>query len=61
MFVRPLTDADENHNVIPEDLTNYKVARAGNLVINKMKAWQPARVKSMSALLEKVKADGRSR
>ena len=31
---------DDNHNVIPEDLTNYKVARAGSLVINKMKAWQ---------------------
>jgi type I restriction enzyme, S subunit len=40
VFVRSLTDADENHNVIPNDLTNYKVARAGNLVINKMKAWQ---------------------
>jgi type I restriction enzyme S subunit len=40
VFVRSLTDDDENHNVIPEDLTNYKVARAGNLVINKMKAWQ---------------------
>ena len=40
VFVRSLTDEDENHNVIPEDLTNYKVAKAGNLVINKMKAWQ---------------------
>ena len=40
VFVRSLTDADENHNAIPEDLANYKVARAGNLVINKMKAWQ---------------------
>ena len=40
VFVRSMTDAGENHNVIPEDLTNYKVARAGNLVINKMKAWQ---------------------
>lgn len=40
VFMRSLTDADENHNVIPEDLSNYKVARAGNLVINKMKAWQ---------------------
>lgn len=40
VFVRSLTDAGENHNVIPEDLRNYKVARAGNLVINKMKAWQ---------------------
>jgi type I restriction enzyme, S subunit len=40
VFVRSLTDADENHNVIPEDLSDYKVARVGNLVINKMKAWQ---------------------
>jgi type I restriction enzyme S subunit len=40
VFVRSLVDEDENHNVIPEDLTNYKVVRAGNLVINKMKAWQ---------------------
>ena len=40
VFVRSLTDVDENHNVIPEDLSNYKVARAGSLVINKMKAWQ---------------------
>lgn len=40
VFVRSLTDADENHNVIPDDLSNYKVARAGSLVINKMKAWQ---------------------
>lgn len=31
---------DENHNYIPEDLSNYKVVRKGNLVINKMKAWQ---------------------
>ena len=40
VFARSLTDANENHNVIPEDLSNYKVARTGNLVINKMKAWQ---------------------
>jgi type I restriction enzyme S subunit len=40
VFVRSLTGEDENHNFIPDDLRNYKVARAGNLVINKMKAWQ---------------------
>jgi type I restriction enzyme S subunit len=40
VFVRSLTGEDENHNVLPEDLSSYKVARAGNLVINKMKAWQ---------------------
>ena len=38
VFVRSAADA--NHNTIPEDLSNYKVARAGDLVINKMKAWQ---------------------
>lgn len=38
VFVR--TAEDDNHNVIPEDLSNYKVARRGDLVINKMKAWQ---------------------
>jgi type I restriction enzyme S subunit len=36
--VRSVDDA--NHNSIPDDLSNYKVARAGDLVINKMKAWQ---------------------
>ncbi|MEX1116110.1 MAG: hypothetical protein WEB53_12730 [Akkermansiaceae bacterium] len=40
VFVRSLTDTSENHNVIPEDLSNYKVARGGDLVVNKMKAWQ---------------------
>jgi hypothetical protein len=34
VFVRSLTDADENHNAIPEDLSNYKVARTGSLIIN---------------------------
>ncbi|HEX6689235.1 MAG TPA: restriction endonuclease subunit S [Solirubrobacterales bacterium] len=33
-------DGDGNHNVVPEDLTNYKVVDPGDLVINKMKAWQ---------------------
>lgn len=40
VFLRSLSDKSENHNTIPEDLSNYKVARTGNLVINKMKAWQ---------------------
>src|SRR5690348_5808498 len=31
---------DENHNFIPDDLSNYKVVHRGDLVINKMKAWQ---------------------
>jgi type I restriction enzyme S subunit len=29
-----------NHNVIPEDLSGYKVVHSGQFVINKMKAWQ---------------------
>lgn len=38
VFIRSTDDG--NHNAIPEDLSNYKVAREGDLVINKMKAWQ---------------------
>ena len=31
---------DENHNFIPDDLTNYKVVKHGQFAMNKMKAWQ---------------------
>jgi len=31
---------EENHNFVPDDLSNYKIVREGNLVVNKMKAWQ---------------------
>lgn len=31
---------EDNHNFIPDDLSNYKVVRTGDLVVNKMKAWQ---------------------
>ncbi len=31
---------DENRNFIPDDLSNYKVVRAGQFAMNKMKAWQ---------------------
>ncbi len=31
---------DENHNFIPDDLSNYKVVRVGQFAMNKMKAWQ---------------------
>lgn len=31
---------DDNHNVESSDLSNYKVVRYGNLVLNKMKMWQ---------------------
>jgi type I restriction enzyme S subunit len=33
-------DKSDNHNVIPEDLSNYKVVTTGQFVMNKMKAWQ---------------------
>jgi type I restriction enzyme S subunit len=33
-------DKSDNHNAIPEDLSNYKVVLSGQFVINKMKAWQ---------------------
>lgn len=38
VFVRGPDDG--NRNVIPDDLSHYKVVRSGGLVINKMKAWQ---------------------
>ena len=40
MILRDVTNADENHNVIPEDLSNYKVVHKGQFAMNKMKAWQ---------------------
>ena len=40
VILRSTMRGEENHNFIPDDLGNYKVARAGSLVINKMKAWQ---------------------
>jgi type I restriction enzyme S subunit len=40
VIVRSVMNDDENHNFIPDDLSNYKVVHKGDLVINKMKAWQ---------------------
>lgn len=34
------TTRDDNHNKTPEDLTTYQLVNVGDLVINKMKAWQ---------------------
>lgn len=31
---------DENHNYIPDDLSNYKLLKKGQFGMNKMKAWQ---------------------
>lgn len=38
--VVPKNSRDDNHNVTSEDTSNYKFVRCGDLVINKMKAWQ---------------------
>lgn len=40
VVVRSSLTEEENRNFIPDDLTNYRVAYAGDLVVNKMKAWQ---------------------
>ena len=37
---RDIENFDENHNFIPDDLSNYKVVKVGQLAMNKMKAWQ---------------------
>lgn len=38
--VLPKNSRDDNHNVTSEDTAQYKYVGVGNLVINKMKAWQ---------------------
>ena len=38
--VLPKDSRDDNHNVTSEDTAQYKFVRIGNVVINKMKAWQ---------------------
>jgi type I restriction enzyme S subunit len=40
VILRDLDNTDDNHNVIPEDLSNYKLVRPKQFAINKMKAWQ---------------------
>lgn len=40
VILRDIESKEENHNYIPADLSNYKVLRDGQFVINKMKAWQ---------------------
>jgi type I restriction enzyme S subunit len=37
---RDTEDREGNHNFIPDDLSNYKVVRCGQVAMNKMKAWQ---------------------
>ena len=40
VILRDVDNMDENHNFIPEDLTNYKVVHKNQFAMNKMKAWQ---------------------
>ena len=40
VILRNVNSREENHNVVPEDLTNYKVVQVGHFAMNKMKAWQ---------------------
>ena len=40
MIERNIKDDSENHNYIPDDLSNYKVVKSGQFAMNKMKAWQ---------------------
>jgi type I restriction enzyme S subunit len=40
VILRDTANKDENHNFIPDDLSNYKVVRIGQFAMNKMKAWQ---------------------
>ena len=40
VVIRDVSNKEENHNFIPDDLTNYKVVRKHQFAINKMKAWQ---------------------
>ena len=40
VIVRNVEDKEENHNYVPDDLSNYKLVRQGQFAMNKMKAWQ---------------------
>ncbi|MEM7549536.1 MAG: restriction endonuclease subunit S [Bacteroidota bacterium] len=40
VIVRDVENEDENHNFIPDDLSNYKLLDIGQFGMNKMKAWQ---------------------
>jgi type I restriction enzyme S subunit len=40
VILRNVDNAEENHNFIPDDLSNYKLLKKGQFGMNKMKAWQ---------------------
>ncbi|WP_157416971.1 restriction endonuclease subunit S [Bacillus cereus] len=40
VILRSSMSKEENHNYIPDDLSGYKMVKAGQFAMNKMKAWQ---------------------
>ena len=40
VILRDVNNLEDNHNFIPDDLSNYKLVRKGQFAMNKMKAWQ---------------------
>lgn len=40
VILRNVESKEENHNYVPDDLSNYKLVKKGQFVINKMKSWQ---------------------
>mgnify|MGYP000180580535 CR=1 FL=1 len=40
VILRNIESKEENHNYIPDDLSNYKLVKKNQFVINKMKSWQ---------------------
>ncbi len=40
VILRDTENKEENHNFIPDDLSNYKLVREDQFAMNKMKAWQ---------------------
>ena len=40
VIIRNVESKEENHNYVPDDLSNYKLVKQGQFAMNKMKAWQ---------------------
>ena len=40
VIIRNVESKEENHNYVPDDLSNYKLVKKGQFTMNKMKAWQ---------------------
>lgn len=40
VIVRNVEDKEDNHNYVPDNLSNYRLVKRGQFAMNKMKAWQ---------------------